>query len=166
MGNHRYNSFWVLTSRQNGKNINIQKYEKTSVQSVFVLTSESFLLTTDLSDWTDLIIEGTVFQTVSPIWVIYPETLSRVTLASLGIAFQAKTTKQQKISTNKNNKIIIIYFSSCFYLLMFIRHGGTVFQTAVSIRGISPETSSRVTLASLGIAFQAKTTKQPNTNRN
>ena len=47
------------------------------------------------------------------------------------IAFQAKTTKQQKISTNKYNKNIIIYFSSCFYLLMFIRGGGTVFQTTL-----------------------------------
>ena len=33
---------------------------------------------------------------------------------------------------------------------------GTVFQTAVPRLGFNPETSSRVTLASLGIAFQAK----------
>ena len=34
--------------------------------------------------------------------------------------------------------------------------GGTVFQTAVTICSINPETSSRVTLASLGIGFQPK----------
>ena len=34
--------------------------------------------------------------------------------------------------------------------------GGTVFQTAVTISHGNPETSSRVTLASLGIGFQAK----------
>ncbi|MDY4991006.1 MAG: hypothetical protein SO071_07555 [Prevotella sp.] len=32
--------------------------------------------------------------------------------------------------------------------------GGTVFQTAVPLCFINPETSSRVTLASLGIVFQ------------
>ena len=31
---------------------------------------------------------------------------------------------------------------------------GTVFQTAVPRHGFNPETSSRVTLASLGIVFQ------------
>ena len=34
--------------------------------------------------------------------------------------------------------------------------GGTVFQTAVTVCCINPETSSRVTLASLGIGFQPK----------
>ena len=60
--------------------------------------------------------------------------------------------KYQWIKTIKN---IIIYFSSCFYLLIFIRRGGTVFQTAAPFMDYNPETSSRVTLASLGIAFQA-----------
>ncbi|MDY4843608.1 MAG: hypothetical protein SO154_06005 [Prevotella sp.] len=32
--------------------------------------------------------------------------------------------------------------------------GGTVFQTAVTICSTNPETSSRVTLAALGIGFQ------------
>ncbi|MDY4991149.1 MAG: hypothetical protein SO071_08290 [Prevotella sp.] len=32
--------------------------------------------------------------------------------------------------------------------------GGTVFQTAVTICSINPETSSRVTLAALGTGFQ------------
>ena len=34
--------------------------------------------------------------------------------------------------------------------------GGTVFQTAVLSMVINPETSSRVTLATLGIVFQTK----------
>ncbi|MDD6993808.1 MAG: hypothetical protein SOW57_01265 [Prevotella sp.] len=39
--------------------------------------------------------------------------------------------------------------------------GGTVFQTATTIYFINPETSSRVTLASLGTVFQTdnKTTR-------
>ena len=44
-------------------------------------------------------------------------------------------------------------FFPYFYLLMFYQCG-TVFQTAVTICHGNPETSSRVTLASLGIGFQ------------
>ena len=44
-------------------------------------------------------------------------------------------------------------FFPYFYLLMFDQCG-TVFQTAVTICHGNPETSSRVTLASLGIGFQ------------
>ena len=38
---------------------------------------------------------------------------------------------------------------------VLFERGGTVFQTAALFLDINPETSSRVTLASLGIAFQA-----------
>ena len=53
-------------------------------------------------------------------------------------------------------------FFPYFYLLMFYQCG-TVFQTAFLTTCYNPETSSRVTLASLGTVFQTdnKTTKQP-----
>ena len=38
----------------------------------------------------DILLVGTVFQTAVPYFCYCPETSSRVTLASLGIAFQAK----------------------------------------------------------------------------
>ena len=44
-------------------------------------------------------------------------------------------------------------FFPYFYLLMFYQCG-TVFQTAFLTTFYNPETSSRVTLASLGIGFQ------------
>ena len=58
---------------------------------------------------------------------------------------------------------IRVRFATEFFLHGFIglmrmlrSLGGTVFQTAVTICSINPETSSRVTLASLGIGFQPK----------
>ena len=50
-------------------------------------------------------------------------------------------------------------FFPYFYLLMFYQHG-TVFQTAFLTTCYNPETASRVTLASLGIAFQAKVNEE------
>ena len=50
-------------------------------------------------------------------------------------------------------------FFPYFYLLMFYQCG-TVFQTAFLTTCYNPETSSRVTLASLGIAFQAKVNEE------
>ncbi len=49
---------------------------------------------------------------------------------------------------------IIVLFLSIDVLWLYVV--GTVFQTAVLYFCYCPETSSRVTLASLGIAFQAK----------
>ena len=58
-----------------------------------------------------------------------------------------------KISIYKNTEIYFSMFFPYFYLLMFY-HCGTVFQTAFLTTCYNPETSSRVTLASLGIGFQ------------
>ena len=43
--------------------------------------------------------------------------------------------------------------------------GGTVFQTAVTICSINPETSSRVTLVALGIGFQPNPPSMPLNNQ-
>ena len=59
----------------------------------------------------------------------------------------------EKISINKNKQIYFSMFFPYFYLLMFYQCG-TVFQTAFLTTCYNPETSSRVTLASLGIGFQ------------
>ena len=58
-----------------------------------------------------------------------------------------------KISIYKNTEIYFSMFFPYFYLLMFYQCG-TVFQTAFLTTCYNPETSSRVTLASLGIGFQ------------
>ena len=53
----------------------------------------------------------------------------------------------------KNTEIYFSMFFPYFYLLMFYQCG-TVFQTAFLTTCYNPETSSRVTLAALGIGFQ------------
>ena len=58
-----------------------------------------------------------------------------------------------KISIYQNTEIYFSMFFPYFYLLMFYQCG-TVFQTAFLTTCYNPETSSRVTLASLGIGFQ------------
>ena len=52
--------------------------------------------------------------------------------------------------------MIFLSIDVVFYLLMFFERGGTVFQTAPKLIVYNPETSSRVALASLGIAFQPR----------
>ena len=138
---------------------------------------------------------GTVFQTAVPPCIIYPETSSRVTLASLGIVFQtnlivllfcclvvllfsclffwlsgvvcrfgwkpipsaARVTRDEvsglEIRRNELSGRQYLIDNALTHLDVFVCLG-TVFQTAVSLCFIYPETSSRVTLASLGIVFQ------------
>ena len=51
--------------------------------------------------------------------------------------------------------MIFLSIDVLFLSIDIFRESGTVFQTAALFFAINPETSSRVTLASLGIAFQA-----------
>ena len=138
---------------------------------------------------------GTVFQTVGPLCFIYPETSSRVTLASLGVVFQtnlvvllfcclvfwlfsclvfwlsgvvcrfgwkpipsaARVTRDEvsglEIRRNELSGRQYLIDNALTHLDVFVCLC-TVFQTVVPPCIIYPETSSRVTLASLGIVFQ------------
>ena len=130
---------------------------------------------------------GTVFQTAVPPCIIYPETSSRVTLASLDIVFQtnlvvllscclvvwlsgvvcrfgwkpipsaARVTRDEVSGLRIRRKELsgrqYLIDNALTHLDVFVCFG-TVFQTAVPPCIIYPETSSRVTLASLGIVFQ------------
>ena len=62
-----------------------------------------------------------------------------------------------KYQYKKYRNIFFYVFSLYFYLLMFYQCG-TVFQTAFLTTCCNPETTSRVTLASLGTVFQTALT--------
>ena len=104
---------------------------------------------------------GTVFQTAFLTACYNPETSSRVTLASLSIGFQPKLIRCLWIKYQyiKIQKYIFLCFFLIFIYWYFIC---SVFiclvlsSRQVSSSCFNPETSSRVTLASLGIGFQPK----------
>ena len=143
-----------------------------------------FFPNTDLSNWHGCFARwGTVFQTAITICHGNPETSFRVTLASLGIGFQPNLMVVGHLwikyqYKNKQRKIYLFIFIYWYFFIRSIRiisvrftteffsnavlsdwhrcfaRWGTVFQTAITICHENPETSSRVTLASLGIGFQ------------
>ena len=85
---------------------------------------------------------GTVFQTAFLTTCYNPETSSRVTLASIGMASsQILLAFYDKISIKKNNKKIEKNIFVYFYLLIFFQHDKTtrqqILQNCLAIRILS-----------------------------